>query len=315
MGKHAHSSSDSDTETEQKKDKKGKKDKKSKEHKKGKEKKDKQKHKHKKHKRSHGSSSEEDDMVKKAKSFLKAQLAQGADILAVAGFVAPPPASTSAALMQPVGPPVAATLPKDKQLSQQDFALRIAEFSLWLVEERGGLLFADLEKPVAAHLFDYFCQLYNAEKLAAKYYTPGGVANVRRTAHVWNIKGAADSTRERAENKARLEELVPREAAGQDRRAAERIGRRDLAKGRDASPDAVRLPGGGDVFGGDDDFQTAKAREAARLTAGDRNRQRRAEANRPSAAAVTAFQAKEDEKMAQFRALVSQGPITISKRQ
>lgn len=39
-----------------------------------------------------------------------------------------------------------------------------------------------------------------------------------------------------------------------------RIARREEAKARDASPDIQRLPGGGDIFGGDDSFAAAKAR-------------------------------------------------------
>lgn len=35
---------------------------------------------------------------------------------------------------------------------------------------------------------------------------------------------------------------------------------REDAKARDASPDNVRLPGGGDIYGGEDSFAAAKAR-------------------------------------------------------
>ena len=38
--------------------------------------------------------------------------------------------------------------------------------------------------------------------------------------------------------------------------------RREAARERDASPDLVKLPGGGDVMGGDDSLAAAKARQA-----------------------------------------------------
>ena len=36
--------------------------------------------------------------------------------------------------------------------------------------------------------------------------------------------------------------------------------RREAARDREASPEMTRLPGGGDVMGGDDSFQAARAR-------------------------------------------------------
>ena len=41
--------------------------------------------------------------------------------------------------------------------------------------------------------------------------------------------------------------------------------RRASAQDRDASPDLVKLPGGGDVMGGDDSFAAARAAQQARL--------------------------------------------------
>ncbi len=40
------------------------------------------------------------------------------------------------------------------------------------------------------------------------------------------------------------------------------MARREAARERDASPDIVKLPGGGDVMGGDDSLEAAKARHA-----------------------------------------------------
>ena len=38
------------------------------------------------------------------------------------------------------------------------------------------------------------------------------------------------------------------------------MARREAAKERDASPDILKLPGGGDVMGGDDSLEAARAR-------------------------------------------------------
>lgn len=39
-----------------------------------------------------------------------------------------------------------------------------------------------------------------------------------------------------------------------------KIARREVAKAREASPELTHLPGGGDVMGGGDSFQAARAR-------------------------------------------------------
>lgn len=41
-----------------------------------------------------------------------------------------------------------------------------------------------------------------------------------------------------------------------------KMARREAAKEREASPDLIKLPGGGDIFGGDDSLEAAKARWA-----------------------------------------------------
>jgi hypothetical protein len=38
------------------------------------------------------------------------------------------------------------------------------------------------------------------------------------------------------------------------------MARREAAREREASPDLVKLPGGGDILGGDDSLEAAKAR-------------------------------------------------------
>ncbi|MEW5313266.1 MAG: hypothetical protein WDW38_004850 [Sanguina aurantia] len=70
--------------------------------------------------------------------------------------------------------------------------------------------------------------------------------------------------------------------------------------------------GGGSLMGGDDSFAAAKAREDRRATG---QRQVAMARNEGMMAKVAAFQAKEDDLMAGFRALAALGPITIAKRQ
>ena len=86
--------------------------------------------------------------------------------------------------------------------------------------------------------------------------------------------------------------------------------RREAARAREDSPDLVRLPGGGDVFGSDS-FEAARAREAQRQEV--RGRRQAARASEVGVR-LAAAQAEEEAKMAQFRALLSQGPIQIAKR-
>lgn len=116
--------------------------------------------------------------------------------------------------------------------------------------------------------------------------------------------------RERAAAAERLEDLVPR-ATGKDAKAAERAGRRELAKQRDASPDA-HVTGGGDVMGGNDSFAAAVARQKALQSRRDgRSAQRDADLQQRAAAA----NAVEEQKMAAFRALVGGGGLSIARRE
>ncbi|KAJ9506168.1 hypothetical protein QJQ45_002456 [Haematococcus lacustris] len=152
-----------------------------------------------------------------------------------------------------------------------------------------------------------------------------------------------EQARWRAEQKEVLEELLPR-ATGREAQVEKRIARRYLlllllllllplllllllppppllpppkatweeSKAREGSPDTVRLPGGGDVYGGDTSLAAAKAWEAQRVQS---QRNRLAARQDEVAARVAVAQAKENERMAQFRALAAIGPITIAKRQ
>jgi len=92
-----------------------------------------------------------------------------------------------------------------------------------------------------------------------------------------------------------------------------RIARREDARARDDSPELTRVTGGGDVMGGgaDDSFAAAKAREAQWNS---KRNQRQAVQREGLAAKLAQAQAEEDAKMAQFRALISKGPIAIPKR-
>ncbi|PNH00899.1 hypothetical protein TSOC_013251 [Tetrabaena socialis] len=98
---------------------------------------------------------------------------------------------------------------------------------------------------------------------------------------------------------------------------AERSARRELARaGRDDDGPGGYVPGAGrggedSLMGGGDDFQAAKAREARR---GESARQRGLARTEDLAQRSAAYQAKEDEKLAGLRALLSKGPITIAKR-
>ena len=49
-------------------------------------------------------------------------------------------------------------------------------------------------------------------------------------------------------------------AFGRQAQIEKKMARREAAKERDASPDIVKLPGGGDVMGGDDSLEAARAR-------------------------------------------------------
>lgn len=53
--------------------------------------------------------------------------------------------------------------------------------------------------------------------------------------------------------------------AGREAQTEKKMARREAAREREASPDIVKLPGGGDVMGmgGDDSLEAAKARRVS----------------------------------------------------
>ncbi|KAI7843005.1 hypothetical protein COHA_003338 [Chlorella ohadii] len=189
-------------------------------------------------------------------------------------------------------------------------------------------------------MFEDFVAAWNSRRLPARYYKGevGGAA--QRTSHQWGIKGAgrlatsgavgmaaaldedldmkeqaraqalAERQRHKREAKEWLDDQVPR-LAGKDKQLEEKRARRELGRSKD--DDAEFVPRGMDVMGGgEDSFAAAKAREAARQAHRGRHQvARQAEVQ----AKLAAAQAAEADKMAQFKALLSAGPIQIAKRQ
>lgn len=310
------SSSSSEDERRRRKEKKSKKHKK-----------DKHKHKHKdKH------DNDDESLLLKAKEFLKQQITHGGPPLSVA--LPHRPATTASA-----------PIPSDQRISADEYYRKSNEFIAWL-SERKGLLFSELSSTDAHRWFeDVFVEEWNSGGLRQAYYAGLIQPPAKRTSHKWAFESSLSSlpaagggarqtgvgaflndqrearvqSREwdrderRKEAKGQrelLDELLPK-ASGRDAVIEKKIARREEAKARDSSPDRGFLPGGGDMMGGDDSFAAAKAREA-RQHEWQRNKQlvKREELS----AKLASAQAKEDEKMAMFRAMVQQGPITIPKR-
>jgi hypothetical protein len=233
-------------------------------------------------------------------------------------------------------------IPSDQRITSDDYFRKSSEFIAWL-SERKGLLFSELSSDDARRLFETsFVIEWNSGGLRQAYYAGLIQPPAKRTSHKWAFEssipaggsGASqagmgaylddkkdarvrervhDRDERRKEAKGQrelLDELLPK-ATGRDAVIEKKMARREEAKARDSSPDRNFLPGGGDMMGGDDSFAAAKAREA-RQEAWQRNKQlvKREELS----AKLASAQAKEDEKMAQFRAMLQQGPITIQKR-
>lgn len=341
MGKHRR---DDDASAEERK--KGKKEKKEK-HKKHK----KHHHKEKKERRekrrrgssdSGSSSSSEDEaaaqrerLVKEAKRFLKQKMKEGKgeEALAAAELL-----GRHKRLEEE--PPYTGDI---KPISRDEYFQRNPEFSLWLREARGRF-FSQLDSEQSHALFGEFVEAWNGGRLPTKYYTGGaaGAAGAQRSGYSWAIKGGGGggaggavgmaaalddeldmkaAARERAQAERRQERtrhreaaeewLGPKPAGGREAMLEKKAARREAARAREDSPDQVRLPGGGDVWG-DDSFAAAKEREARRQEF--RGRRQAARQGEVEARLAAARQA-EDERMAQFRALLSAGPISIPKRQ
>ncbi|KAI8466459.1 MAG: hypothetical protein J3K34DRAFT_524543 [Monoraphidium minutum] len=228
-------------------------------------------------------------------------------------------------------------------IGPDDYFSRATEFTAWLQEGR-GLFFNNLSSEEAHTLFEEYVEDWNGGHLAPKYYQGLVTAPTKRTTHQWGFKQQgggergggergsgmlalmADQQQQRgearqaeglekrkwrAEQKERLDEMLPK-ATGREALVEKRIARREAARAREDSPEITRVTGGGDVMGGDDSFAAAKAREAA-FTA--RRTQRDAAKREVLSAKLSAAQAEEAAKMAQFRALLAHGPISIPKRQ
>eukprot|EP00891_Asterochloris_glomerata_P003603 jgi/Astpho2/3603/Aster-x1157 len=191
------------------------------------------------------------------------------------------------------GPPVDTT-PLDassqiQELSSADYYQRNPEFSTWLREERGRF-FNELSAEGSRALFDEFALVWNQRKLPARYYTglAAEAATMRRTGFQWGVRTGGDALdtgavgmaavmedeREaqaarragqqverkawKTEQKELMHEMLPK-ATGREAQIEQRIARREAAKERDQSPELLKLPGGGDIMGGDDSFSSAQA--------------------------------------------------------
>eukprot|EP00195_Chlamydomonas_chlamydogama_P006780 CAMPEP_0202905990 /NCGR_PEP_ID=MMETSP1392-20130828/36933_1 /ASSEMBLY_ACC=CAM_ASM_000868 /TAXON_ID=225041 /ORGANISM="Chlamydomonas chlamydogama, Strain SAG 11-48b" /LENGTH=353 /DNA_ID=CAMNT_0049594321 /DNA_START=32 /DNA_END=1093 /DNA_ORIENTATION=- len=324
-------SSSSEDEQSRKLKRERRKDKDRKEKKEKKTKKEKDKKKHKKHKDRDKDRDKQEELLQAAQEFLKKTLAGGSNAGAGAAGAGAGGAGPLSGL--------AAVLPESQRISDDDYFRKGNEFMAWLHEER-GLLFNELSTEETHRLFEGFVSLWNAGRLAQKFYAGTVAAPIKRTTHKWAFAGGSGSgtgargmaaylddqkskqgdardaertaaRRRRADEKEVLEELLPR-ATGRDAVVEKRVARREEAKARESSPDRAFLPGGGDMMGGDDSFAAAKAREARRHEA---QRNRAVVKQEELALKAAQFQAKDDEKMAAFRALLNKGPITIARRE
>ncbi|GAX79248.1 hypothetical protein CEUSTIGMA_g6688.t1 [Chlamydomonas eustigma] len=328
------SSDSSEDERKQKREKKSKKEKHSKKHK---------KHSSKKHKKDR--SSKDDDMVAAAKQFLRHQLSGHQPT----GVSESKPTAVMAEKAVLLSSSSARKVPEELRVVPDDYFVKAPEFMTWLQEYRQQH-FNDLTTEEARSLFsDSFVSEWNSGRLASKYYQGLVQAPAKRTAHQWSFNqggpasttGAATSSRNDlrgmsayiADNRDRemearqldragrkreaglhkdyLDEILPK-ATGRDALIEKKVARREESKARESSPDRAYLPGGGDIMGEDDSFAAAKAREARRE---ESFRNRSLLKKEELSQRLSEAQAAEDAKMAGFRALLAQGPITIAKRQ
>ncbi|DBB00478.1 hypothetical protein WJX82_000952 [Trebouxia sp. C0006] len=228
-------------------------------------------------------------------------------------------------------------------IDKDDYFAKNAEFTAWLREQRSKY-FNEMDSHETRALFDEFVEEWNGRRLFAKYYTGmTGGASVRRTKHQWGIRQGGDADlalgavgmaaameeeREaeqaarqgqqverrkwRADQKDWLEEQLPK-ATGREAQLEKKAARREAAKEREQSPDISKLPGGGDIMGGDDSFAAAKARESRK---DDWRSKQQAVKQDLLAQKLAAANAEEQAKMAMFHSMISSGKaVTISKRQ
>ncbi|KAL6776925.1 hypothetical protein ACKKBF_B19520 [Auxenochlorella protothecoides x Auxenochlorella symbiontica] len=304
-------------------------------------KKDHKKHKkHSKHKHKSRDNSEE-RLLREAKAFLKKRLEQDG------GKGASGAATSSRHVSDPsTSRPVKPYTGSFPLLSEDDYFQRNAELSTWLRDSK-QIFFSDLDSETAHAFFRDFVREWNSGALPSKFYTGIAAAATQRTGYTWGFSGAgtaaADRTsvgltaaiaddmnleasareaaagdrREAARRSAAAErewiDAVHPKAEGREARVEARVARREEKRAREDSPEHLRLPGGGDVLGGGDSFQAAKARLAASQGKRAQNAVLKHEALQHR---LVAAQAAEDAKMAQFRALLgaSGGAIQIPKR-
>lgn len=151
-----------------------------------------------------------------------------------------------------------------------------------------------MDSETAHAFFRDFVREWNSGALPSKFYTGIAAAATQRTGYTWGFSGAgtaaADRTsvgltaaiaddmnleasareaaagdrREAARRSAAAErewiDAVHPKAEGREARVEARVARREEKRAREDSPEHLRLPGGGDVLGGGDSFQAAKAR-------------------------------------------------------
>ena len=267
-----------------------------------------------------GGERSERDLVKEAKKFLKAKLQEGGAGGGGGGAVEP---------AVPADFPVT-------EISEDEYFLKNPEFCHWLVEYN-GLYFTELG-PAARGKFAAFVDQWNGKLLSKKYYDglPGG-ASVPRTRPTANLAGLPRKSKDtlvremeerresdrrergaskqdrrkwKQEQKLLLDEMAPK-ATGREAKFEKAALRREERRAREDSPEMNTMIGGGSVMGGDDSFAAHKARQARRQEQRDqRLNLRRAEAQEK----LAAHQAREDAKMAQFKALLGKGNLQIAKR-
>ena len=221
-----------------------------------------------------------------------------------------------------------------EKIDSTDYFLKNPEFCSYLVEAR-QTYFGELTSETARKLFDEFVLLWNSKSLASKYYEGiGGGAQVPRTrptsASISRKKRQlveereSDYSRREAERlrgkdlrrkrfkegKELLEEMFPK-ATGRDALREKKAAQRSFAREREASPIEFDVQGAADLLGGGDSFEAAKMRESRRKD----NWQKRKEIKQLEMEEKRVrFQAKEEEKLDKFRALLQNGPIKIKKR-
>jgi len=230
-----------------------------------------------------------------------------------------------------------------ESITADDYFVKNPEFSVWLTFAHGKY-FNDLESSETRALFaGEFVPAWNARKLPKRFYDgiqagvsrtkAGGAARSVVPAQAKTPAELADEEYEakmaarqhikserkegRQKDKLWLDEMLPK-ATGREAMVEKKMARREDAKAREGSPEMTTVGfGGGDVMGGggNDDFQATKARMAA-----SQNRRMNVRAGQQAERMqkLTEYQAAEEAKMAQFRAMVglqAGSKVEIKKRE